>query len=199
VAAPWSAETRLALAPGRTYPTLVDEAARAGWRGLASRAVMIVFVLGVFIPIIAVQRVTLSLVVTSALAWSFILAVQIFLGAAVVASAPARRTGTTAALNLWLAGHLPYSIWMLIVAALSVGTEWISLGTLVALAVMPSAWTSVIVAAFCRAVLATSRGGARTRAAIHTAAVWTMSLLYVAWSAGGWFQVTDPITRWWRE
>jgi hypothetical protein len=47
----------------------------------------------------------------------------------------------------------------------------------------------VIVAAFCETVLGTSRAGARWRAAVHFHLVWAIGLSYVAWAAGGWFQV----------
>jgi hypothetical protein len=56
-------------------------------------------------------------------------------------------------------------------------------------ALIPSLWTALIVAAFCETALRTTRVGACWRAAVHFLVVWTISLSYVAWAAGGWFQL----------
>jgi hypothetical protein len=193
----WSTETKLACSPGRVYPELLRSPRASGWRSLLARAGTTVLVLGVFVSIIAVQRVTVSLVATSALSWSFVVAVQLALGAAVALSAPARRVNMTTALSLWLAGHAPYTLWMLLLAAIAAGTPWASLGVLVGLATIPAVWTGVIVSAFCRHVLGVSRRGAHARAIVHAALVWALTLQYVAWSAGGWFQITQTIARVW--
>ena len=60
---------------------------------------------------------------------------------------------------------------------------------LVCSAIAPAAWTALIVSAFCRTVLDTDASGARWRAAAHFLIVWAIGLTYVAWSAGGWFQL----------
>ena len=116
-------------------------------------------------------------------------------GTAVITSAPARRAGLPRALDLWFAGHLPYSVWLLTVAAAFAAAPVASLDLLIALAVIPAAWTAVIDAAFCRHVLGSSRAGARWRAAVHFVVVWVIALELVALSAGGWFQITRAVTR----
>jgi hypothetical protein len=56
-------------------------------------------------------------------------------------------------------------------------------------AIVPAAWTALIVAAFCRTVLGATPSGARWRAAAHQVGIWACALSFVAWSAGGWFRL----------
>jgi hypothetical protein len=185
----FSPEVRVALAPGATYRRLLtSEAHVRGWR-LFRRPAMVLLVIGTLVPIMAVQRVTLGLMATAAVSWSFIVAIQILVGVAVIASAPARRVSMLRALDLWFAGHLPYSLWLLIAFAWMGSSSSGPLRLLVVSAVVPAAWTARIVFAFCRTVLVTTPTGARWRVVAHFAGVWAIGLTYVAWSAGGWFQL----------
>jgi hypothetical protein len=138
----------------------------------------------------AVQRVTLNLVTTAALSWSFVVAIQILVGVGVIASAPSRRIRMARAVDLWFAGHLPYSLWILLAFAgianyAHARAAWL----LAATAVIPAGWTTIIAAAFCRTVLGTTARGARWRAAAHVVGIWAIGLSYAVWSAGGWFQL----------
>jgi hypothetical protein len=170
------------------------------------RPLIVTLVIGTAVPIMAVQRVTLGLLVSSALSFSFVVAIQMAVGAAIVATgggrpsgrpfnAASHRTSLPRALDLWFAGHVPYSLWLLTVAAVFASMPAASMDLLIALAVIPAIWTAVIVAAFCRRVLGTSRAGARWRAAVHFLVIWTIGFQLVALSAGGWFQVYGPIVR----
>ena len=98
------------------------------------------------------------------------------------------------ALDLWFAGHAPYSIWLLTVAAVFATLPFASLDGLIVLAVVPAAWTAVIVSAYCRTVLGTSRAGGRWRASLHFLVIWAIGFELVALSAGGWFQITRAVT-----
>jgi hypothetical protein len=183
-----SPDARLALAPTVTYAELLAEAPTALWRRLG----LFVLVLAVAIPIMALQRVTIALVATTAIAWSFVLAIQLIVGSVLIASVRSRPTGFMRALGLWFAGYLPYGLWLLAVAALMSNMTG-SVELVIVLAIVPSLWTAAIVSAFCRVVLGCSRAGARWRAAIHLLSVWTIGLEYVAVSAGGWFQITASL------
>lgn len=187
----FSLETQLAFAPATTYALLLDEPSVALWRRLG----IILLVIAVCIPIVSLQRVTIASVVASAVSWSFILAIQLVLATLVIASVPTRQTTMRRALDLWFAGHLPYTLWLLAVAALVPNLSFASLEMIIGLAIVPSVWTAAIVSAFCRVILGTSHAGARWRAAVHFIAVWVVGLQYVAWSAGGWFQITDAVAR----
>ena len=158
------------------------------------RPLVVGLIIGTAVPIMAVQRVTLGLLLASTISFSFVVAIQIAVGATLIASAPSRRLSMSRALDLWFAGHAPYSIWLLTVAAVFAALPWASLDALIALAVLPAAWTAAIVAAFCRNVLGTSRPGARWCAVAHFAVMWAIALELVALSAGGWFQITRVVT-----
>ena len=153
-------------------------------------------VIGTAVPIMAVQRITARTVCLvhrcrSGLSWRY----RWPLARPSIGSARSRRAGLLRALDLWFAGHLPYSLWLLTTAAAFAAAPWASLDLLIVLAVIPAVWTAVIVAAFCRHVLGTSRAGARWRAAVHFVVMWAIALELVALSAGGWFQITRAVTR----
>lgn len=159
------------------------------------RPLIVAVVIGTAVPIMAVQRMTILLLVSAALSFLFVIAIQIAAGAVLIASASSRRVHMSRALDLWFAGHVPYSLWLLLAAAAIAAMPAAGLDGLIAVAIIPAAWTTVIVAAFCRNVLGTSRAGARWRATAHFLAMWGIALQLVALTAGGWFQVWAPIAR----
>lgn len=186
-------DVRLAFAPQETYrQLLLVDADISGWRVLRRPAVTLL-VIGVAVPIMAVQRITIGLFANAVLFWSFAVAIQVVIGVALIASAPRRRIAAGHALDLWFSAHLPYSLWLLLAAA------WLATGSgtapemLVFSAILPAGWTAVLVSSFCRVVLHASAAGARWRAAAHQVVVWIIGLSYIAWSAGGWFQVIRPV------
>ena len=190
-----SADVLIALAPDSTYRALAADDERVGvWRMLG-RPLIVALVIGTAVPIMAVQRVTLGLLAWSTLSFSFAIAIQMAVGAVIIGSSRARRAGVPRALDLWFAGHVPYSLWLLIVAAWFATRPTASLDLLIFVAVIPAAWTAVIVAAFCRHVLGTTRAGARWRAAVHFVVIWAVAFELLALAAGGWFQIGAPIAR----
>ena len=190
-----SAEVRIAFAPDKTYLELAAGHEHIGvWRMLR-RPLIVLVVIATAVPIMAVQRITLALFAFSTVSFGFVVLIQMVVGAAIIASAPARRASMPRALDLWFAGHVPYSFWLLLVAAAFAASPYASLDALIALAVVPAVWTAVVVAAFCRHVLGTSRGGARWRATAHFVVTWAIAFELLALSAGGWFQITRSVTR----
>jgi hypothetical protein len=191
-----SSELQVALAPVVTYQRLLagpgpgSGPAKAGhYVRLLRRPALVVLVIAVMAPIMAVQRVTLGLVATAALSWSFAVALQMIVGLAVIASAPARRIAVLPALDLWFAGHLPYSLWMVVAFGLTATLTSANMALVILSAIVPAIWTAFIAAAFCRTGLGTTASGARWRAAAHFVAIWAITLSYIAWAAGGWFQL----------
>jgi hypothetical protein len=150
---------------------------------------MVLLVIAVMVPIAAVQRVTVGLVASAALSWSFAVGVQALVAAAVIASAPRRRVRLATALDLWFAGHLPYSLWLLIALTWMTISPATSVERVILSASVPAVWTMWVIAAFCRTVLATTPAGARWRTAVHVVAICGFTVSYIAWVAGGWFQV----------
>jgi hypothetical protein len=189
-----STDAQIALAPDSTYRALVaDDQRVAAWQMLR-RPLVVLIVMATAVPIMAVQRITLGLLASSIASFGFVVLIQMAVGWAIIASARSRRATMPRALDLWFAGHVPYSLWLLTVAAAFGVSPWASLDLLIALAALPAAWTAVIVAAFCRHVLGSSRGGARGRAALHVIVIWAIAFELVALSAGGWFQITRAAT-----
>jgi hypothetical protein len=190
----WSTELRVALSPAATYRELLaDERARA-WRMLV-RPAMFLLVLGTAVSIMLTRRPTLGVIAVSAIFWSFVVLWQLIAGAAVIASAPGRRVGLLRGLDLWFAGHLPYSLWLLAIAMLVEVSGKAPLVLFLCSALIPAAWTVSIAAAFCRIVLATTAAGARWRMAIHQAAMLGVATSYVLWSAGGYASVASFLAR----
>lgn len=188
-----STDLHVALAPDSTYRALVaDDERVAAWRMLR-RPLVVMIVIATAVPIMAVQRITLGLFASSIASFGFVVLIQMVVGAAFIASARSRRIALPRALDLWFAGHVPYSLWLLTTAAGFAAAPWASLDLLIALAVIPAVWTAAIAAAFCRRVLGTSRGGARWRAAAHFIVMWAIALELVALTAGGWFQITRAV------
>ena len=188
-----SSELRVALAPVLTYqrllsagndPTTVGHYVRA-----LRRPALVILVIAVMAPIMAVQRVTLELVATAAVSWSFVVVLQAFVAIALIANAPSRKLSVPQALDLWFAGHVPYSLWILVAFATMAIAPSGSLRILVITAIVPAIWTAFIVAAFCRTVLGATATAARWRVAAHFVSIWAITLSYIAWAAGGWFQL----------
>jgi len=180
-------ELRLALAPTATYEKLLASDPVRGVRVLR-RPLLVLLVLAVMVPIAAVQRVTVGLVATAALSWSFVLVVQAIVAVAIIASAPRRRVRMPTAVDLWFASHLPYSLWAVIALACMAAFP-VSIELVIASAIVPAIWTMFLVSAFCRTVLLTTPAGAHWRTAAHFVAIWAFTFSYIAWVAGGWFQV----------
>jgi hypothetical protein len=190
-----SQELHVALNPDSAYRSLRDADERVTTLRMLRRPLVILLVIGIAVPIMAVQRVTLALFAASIVSFGFVVAIQLAVGAIIVASAGTRQVSFSRALDLWFAGHVPYSLWLLAAAAVFASLPYGALDALIALAVVPATWTAVIVAAFCRQVLGTSSAGARWRAAAHLILIWAIAFELVALSAGGWFQITSSITR----
>jgi hypothetical protein len=202
---PFSSEMQVALAPTVTYERLLSSArsgaaATSALRPTAARKAghyvrflrrpaLVVVVIAVMAPIMAVQRVTFGLVATAALSWSFAVLLQSLVGLAIITSAPARKIGVLPSLDLWFAGHVPYSLWMLVAFGLTAMETRANMRLVVLSAVVPAIWTAVVVTAFCQTVLDTTASGARWRAAAHFVSIWAITLSYIAWASGGWFQL----------
>lgn len=198
----FSIEVHVVLSPDATYARLrAAGECTSAWRMLA-RPLTVVLLIGTIVPTMATGRVTVGLVAWSAALWSFAVAIQMAVAAAVIASAPRRPVRMIDALDLWFAGHLPYSLWLLcgaVVLTLA-GTGAADPLPIVLLgAILPAAWTARIVSAFCRRILDVPAAAARRRAAAHAIITWAIVFSYMAWASGGWFQIADAALRLFRR
>jgi hypothetical protein len=188
-----SSELRLALAPVATYRMLMRERTGSTWLAVLARPAFFMLLVGTLVAMIATRRVTIGLVLTIALSWSFSLLVQAAAGGVIIASAPARAVGRLRAFELLFLGHAPWSLWMLTVTALAVVFQPYRPLAMVGTLVIPVAWTAVIVSAFCQTVLHTTKGGARRRTLLHQLIVWGGALGYVSFAVGGWATIFKAV------
>jgi hypothetical protein len=188
-----STELRLALTPGRTYRQLVD-AERTGARGLLASLAFSAVTAGVTVALVATQRATPGLVATTTASWSFVLLIQAVAAAVIILFARRRHVSLPRAFALLFLGHAPWSVWLLALGGMALLLEGeVDLDYILVGAFVPVAWTLVIVAAFCRTVLAQSGAMAWTLAGLHQAIVWALGLSYIAWAAGGWMRIVQTV------
>jgi hypothetical protein len=178
------------LRPRRAYARLGDP----------SSSYILVYVLffsvliAVASSITSVNRVTVPLTLVLAAGWLFVPLVHVLIGAAMVASAPAGRARGNRALALLLMGHAPWSLWLIVSAALVAWGGYPAYRFSLLLAFVPLVLTWRILYVFCRDVLGVSHRGACSRVAVHQAVVWSLGVFYVEKAVGlvprisGWLQ-----------
>ena len=164
-------------APTREYQRRVAQAATGRWPRAFVTPLLVVLILGISTSIAGAGRVTVSLVLGSALCWSFVVMLQLLTGLALIASAPSRRVDLPRAIELLFDAHGPWSIWLALVGFLY--TIAASLSTMVLSTVGPFVWTAVIVWAYTREVLGVPRGAALARTLAHQALSVALIIGYV--------------------
>jgi hypothetical protein len=191
---PFSPDLHVMAAPGRAYAEALRHPPHSGWPGIGSAALamrrpaLVTLVLGTGSSFSSTGHLTLGLLLTGFVCWSFVPILQIATAAAIMRSPSSSALSFGRRLDLWFMGHAPWSLWIF-AATFAMGTvptwphaEW----PLIATALVPIAWTSVIAAAFCRVVLGDSRNTAIARTALHQAITWTIMSLYIGWAVALW-------------
>jgi hypothetical protein len=167
-----STELGLLFSPHDTYARLARAPRQATILTALRRPLLITIVLGVSTAISATGRVTPSLVLSTTLCWSFVVVLQAVIAMALIA-APARRTvGRRRALDLFFAGHAPWSLWMLAAAAWAPSPIGLPLTPVLVAAGVPILMTPRIVKAFFQEVLEMDPRHALARAAAQQAISW---------------------------
>ncbi len=193
---PLPLDLRLALAPRETYRQLVAEREPGSWLRTIERLTLVAVIVGLCITLSSARTVPLDLVLTGLLIWSFVPVLQL-LAAIALTSMPRTRTVSLArALELLFIGHLPWSLWLLLVSgvegfasdAVPQSVELLSL-------VIPGVWTALIVSAFCRTVLGCTPRVARLLTAGHQAATWMLVFTYVLLTSGVWPRIVALVGR----
>jgi hypothetical protein len=189
-----SSDVVLALAPRRTYERLLRQPPAGGRFAALKRLVFLAVLIGTLLAICTTGRVTVRLAASTTLCWMIVPAVQAAAGAALIASSRRREIGMARALDLFFAGHVPWSLWLLGLAA------WAGLAgpprpVVKSTALVPAAWTLVILCAFCQSVLQTDRRGALVRTAAHQALIWGVALAFVLFNVGGWARLAGILGR----
>ena len=109
---------------------------------------------------------------STTICWSFVVVLQMGIALAVIAG-PARRTvGLARALDLYFAGHAPWSLWMLAAVAWAPSAIGRPLTPLLISAAVPLILTPRILSAFFREVLELDPRQAMARTAAQQAMTW---------------------------
>ena len=178
-------DLQLALEPEVTYRRLVAEAAGPSWRRVAARLVLVALTFAVIVPIMATHAVTIGLVLVSAAAWCFVPLVQAAMAFVAIAPARGRSVNLARAFELWFAGHLPYTAWLLLLPIVVRISQRLHFDLVIATLAGAIIWASIVEAAYCRVVLNASPSAARVRVTAHQALMLTLVGAGVLWAAGG--------------
>jgi hypothetical protein len=189
-------DLRLALAPFATYRQLVAEPQRGSWLRTLERLALVALIVGVCITLSSARTVPLDLVLTGLLIWSFVPVLQLFAAIALTVIPRSRPVSLARALELLFMGHLPWSLWIVIMSGISAFTripvpQSVELLTLL----IPGAWTALIVSAFCQIVLGCTPRGARLLTAGHQTVTWALFFAYVFMTSGVWPRVVAMVGR----
>ena len=167
--------------PFRTYRLMREEQPPVSWWAALERPLFTAIVLGTSVGIWATNHVTVRLVLSMMVCWSFAIALQ--LAAALVLIVPARRRLPVAsAVDLFFASHGPWSLWFL------GSVVWVLLSSPlgrpaqfhIETSLLPAAWTALLVFAFCRGVLECGRREAFFRLVLHQSIIWSVAIVLFA-------------------
>jgi len=169
-------ELQLIANPGATYARLARSPMRIGAVRALRRPLLVAVVLGSCVALAATREAPAVLLVSTTLSWSIVVAGQVLIALALIRG-PARATvGVARALDLFFAGHVPWSLWML---ALVAWAPWPGVRPLtppLLAALIPLALTFRIIAAHFQHVLALDRRAAFRRTILHQALTWGLLL-----------------------
>ena len=187
-----SPELRLMLSPRDAYAALARTSGRGTAWTAVRRPLLVAFVLGVATAMSATGRVTPALLLSTTACWSFVVVIQAAIALTLVAG-PARRTvGLARAIDLYFAGHAPWSLWMLAVAAWAPSPIGRPLSPLLVAGAVPLILTPRILSAYFREVLEMDPRHALARAAAQQVMTWvTFVVLF-----GGAVALTPRVLEW---
>jgi hypothetical protein len=171
-----SPEIRLMIDPRGVYRALLRDADTVTPLTALRRPLLAALALGVAVSVAGTGRVTPALVASTTIMWSYVIVVQVLIALLVIATAPARTIGVPRALDLFFAGHAPWSLTALLAAAWAPAPLSHPLWVLEVIVVAPLLLMPRIVAAFCREVLGLEAAAARRRTLIHQAITWSFAL-----------------------
>lgn len=167
------------VSPRATYASLARRTGRVTLLTPVRRPLLVALVLGASAAMAATGRVTPALLLSTTLCWSFVVVLQGVIALPLIAG-PARRTvGLARALDLYFAGHAPWSLWMLAVVAWAPSPIGRPLTPALVAGLVPLVMTPRIISAFFQEVLELDPRHAMSRAAAQQALTWlTFAILY---------------------
>ncbi len=157
------------------------------------RAAFYVLLFGAAVTMTVTRHITLALVFHIALSWSVIVVWQALAGAAIILPAVNRRVNLARAFELLFLAYVPWAFYGFTMTALALVADLNVLILVIALIAVPIAWTSVLIAAYCRTALGATDAGARRLTLAHQAMIWGGTLAYVWFAIGGWTPALDAV------
>jgi hypothetical protein len=188
-------DVRLAFAPSATYRQLISQNSPMRWWRALTRPALVLLLLSVVVPMMVTNVITARLVLSSAIAWGLVVAIQLAIAAVLVAPARASEIGFWRAMDLWFAGHVPYSLWILLLPFLTNSFAVPPHDVMGLSFLVPLAWTSVITNAFFQMVLGMDPSTARRRASLHLVIVVVVASAFVLWASGGFWASASYIMQ----
>ena len=183
-------DLRLALSPTKTYRELIAEPERGTWLRALERLAFVAILIGTAVTLSSARRLPPGLVLMGIVCWSFVPITQWLIGLVVIGRAPGRPLSVPRCLELLFAGHLPWSLWMLLFIGFDTFTPVpIPLVIQVLSLLVPAVWTTIILSAFCRIVLGCTPARALVLIVAHQAMTWTAFFGYVVLVSGLWPRV----------
>ena len=185
-------DLEIALAPAATFERLTNTRASGRADALVARLLLAVAIIGTSVAADAARRVSFALVGGIGLSWSFALLVQLLAAAAIIVPARARTVTALRAFELWFQAHVPWSLWFLLPALyFSVAGRRLTDTPLAVGALVPLAWTIVLLHAFAARVLRSRR--AAVIVLLHQGIVWGLTLCYLVYAIGGWDRLLEEV------
>lgn len=168
---------RVMIGPAKAFRAAVESDVRGTWWRAFRTPLSIAVLFGIVTSIAATGRITAWLVAGQTAAWAFVPALQLLTAMVLVTAARERRVSFPRAVELFFAGHAPWSLWLVFFAASH--TVAPSIGMTLLTALVPLVWTARIVSAYAREVLALPRRSARARAMVHQVATVLLIVAYI--------------------
>ena len=148
---------------------------------------LVSLIIGTATAVAATGRVTVSLVGSGALGWSFVAVLQLLTGLILVRGPRGERLRQ---LERYFALHWPWSLWILAYHAALLLLPTRALGTWLALTgVVPMAVTARLLLQFTEAYVTLDRRAAIRRVVLHQAITYTLFLTYAAVAVALWSRV----------
>ena len=177
---PLPLDLRLALSPLETYRQLIARPVRGTWPRALERPALVAIIIGTAVTVSSARRVPLGLVLMAIVCWSFVPIVQWLIGVFVISRARGRAMSMPRCIELLFLGHLPWSLWVLVMTGLSAFTRVPQpLAAQVLGLLVPGVWTAFIVSAFCQTALGCTKARAHRLTAIHQTMTFVVFFTYV--------------------
>ena len=160
------------------------------------RPVLAALIFGAVAAMLTTDHIDPTLLLRTTLSWSFVIVIQLAGALVLIRSSSSRTIGTKAATDLFFAANGPWSLWLLVLTAWALTTPPLArpLHEVFLSALIPAAWTPVVIFAFCRTILGDSARTAVWKTALHQAAMWLAFGVYYGWAVQAW----PRLLFWWR-